>query len=168
MVVADQLLQSSIKPAPFSSIAQKHGWPRSAHFLWQKLLTCLNQPDHFTIEFFQDIFTELASLLLYTMMQKRQTDQNSNQGAMPETSELQTRIYVAFNSELTSIVTKPHKQTHTHARLSKSLAIGKSFSLVLWSLVDMVTAQANVVILLSLHPQARTNLIISFAIWSSL
>ena len=40
-------------------------------------------------------------------------------------------------------------------RLSESLAVGKSFSLVLWSLVIMVTAQAIVVILLSLHPQAR-------------
>ena len=40
-------------------------------------------------------------------------------------------------------------------RLSESLAVGKSFSLVLWSLVVMVTAQASVVILLSLHPQAR-------------
>ena len=39
-------------------------------------------------------------------------------------------------------------------RLSESLAVGKSFSLVLWSLVVMVTAQASVVILLSLHPQA--------------
>ena len=40
-------------------------------------------------------------------------------------------------------------------RLSESLAIGKTFSLVSWSLVVMVTAQASVVILLSLHPQAR-------------
>ena len=40
-------------------------------------------------------------------------------------------------------------------QLSESLAIGKSFSLVLWLLVAMVTAQASVVILLSLHPQAR-------------
>ena len=40
-------------------------------------------------------------------------------------------------------------------RLSESLAVGKSFSLVLWSLVVMVTAQASVVILLNLHPQAR-------------
>ena len=41
-------------------------------------------------------------------------------------------------------------------RLSESLAVGKSFSaLVLWSLVVMVTAQASVVVLLSLHPQAR-------------
>ena len=39
-------------------------------------------------------------------------------------------------------------------RLSESPAIGKSFSLVLWSLVVMVTAQASVVILLSLHSQA--------------
>ena len=40
-------------------------------------------------------------------------------------------------------------------RLSESLAVGKSFSLVLWSLVVMVTAQASGVILLSLRPQAR-------------
>ena len=41
------------------------------------------------------------------------------------------------------------------AWLSESLAIGKSFSLILWSFVVMVTAQASVVILPCLHPQAR-------------
>ena len=40
-------------------------------------------------------------------------------------------------------------------RLFESLTIGKSFSLVLCLLVVMVTAQASVVILLNLHPQAR-------------
>ena len=88
----------------------------------------------------------------------------------------------AYDLHITSWRCQTNKHTHTHThtlqgwsvdpmedvilihrflaarstvRLSESLAIGKSFSLVWWSPVVMVTAQASVVILLSLHLKAR-------------
>ena len=51
------------------------------------------------------------------------------------------------------ILTRRVLAARSTVRLSEFLAIGKSFSLVLWSFVVMVTAQASVVIMLRLHPQ---------------
>ena len=54
-----------------------------------------------------------------------------------------------------AILTHRVLATRSTVRLFEFLTIGKSFSLVLCLLVVMVTAQASVVILLNLHPQAR-------------
>ena len=77
---------------------------------------------------------------------------------MAHKAETAVRIYVhGWSVDPMEAVILTHRvlAARSTARLSESLAVGKSFSLVLLSLVVMVTAQASVVILLSLHPQAR-------------